>query len=149
MGCLFEGLPLREHTLSGRTLLRGRAPTRGSMEQQSSRGVVLRTQRVSCDARVACTFSTSLSAHTVEIRDRSTRRCTDFRSSWGATARVGQTSGEPGEQTLRRLLGRRVFEPGLAGAIRGGFRREEPDAQPVAPAISRDTGCIEAARDAR
>jgi hypothetical protein len=144
-GCLFEGVPLREFTLSRRTFLRGRAPPWRPVEQQRSRGVVLRTQRVPCHARVACAFSTSLPAHAVTIRDRSPRRCTDFPGGRGATAIVGQfrqarradASAIPGSQDVRA---------GIAGAVRGGFRREEPEAQSIAPAISRDTRCIKAAR---
>jgi hypothetical protein len=62
---------------------------------------------------------------------------------------VGQPSGGTGEQTLRRCVGRCELEPGSAGAVRDGHRGEEPDAQPIAPAISRSSRRIQTACGAR
>ncbi len=149
MGCPFEGLPLREHALSGWALLRRGAATRWPVEQQGSRRPVLRDQRIPCHVGIARTFSATLPAYTLEIRHRSPRYCTDFGCSRGTTARVGQTSGGAGKQTLRRYVGRRELEPGSAGTVRGGVRGEESDPQPIALAISRSARPIQAARGAR
>lgn len=149
MGCPFEGLPLREHALSGWALLRRGAATRWPVEQQGSRGPVLRDQRIPCHVGIASTFAASLPAYTLEIRHRSPRCCAELGCSRGTTARAGQTSAGAGKQTIRRCVGRRELEPGSAGTLGGGFRGEEPDPQPIAPAISRSARPIQAARRAR
>ena len=141
----FEGLSLRQHTLSGRTLMRRGTAQRWPMEQQGNCSAVLRDQRVPGYVGIARTFSAPLPSYPLAIRHRSPRRCSDFNRNDGATARVGQSSARTGKQTSWRFVDHRNIQLGSAGALGGRFRREEPGPQPIASTISRSACVIQAA----
>lgn len=101
------------------------------VDQQRSRGLVLRDQRVPCDAGIARTFSASLPAYTREIRYRN--------PGWDKLP-AGPASKRFGDAWAAANSSLGLLVPSVVG-----FRGEEPDPQPIAPAISRSARPIQAA----